>query len=95
MTAFQLPAELTIYAAESCHADLLAWVQDIEQQGGADAPLAVDGSQVAQIDAAGLQLLLSLKASGHAWELREPSAALTQACSDFGLHALTTAATTH
>lgn len=90
MTAFQLPAEFNIYAAESCHAALLAWLQGVEQEGGAGAPLSLDGSQVVQIDAAGLQLLLSLKKSGHAWELHQPSNVLEQACRDFGMLPLTT-----
>nr|WP_315464620.1 STAS domain-containing protein [uncultured Rhodoferax sp.] len=90
MNAFRLPPELTIYAVESCHAELLAWLQDLEQQGGASDTPAVDGSQVLQIDAAGLQLLLSLRASVPSWELHAPSDVLKQACSDYGLQSLTT-----
>lgn len=90
MSAFLLPAEFNIYAAESCHAALLTWLQELDPQGEGIRPLTVDGSQVVQVDASGLQILLSLKASGLAWELLAPSEVLKKACSDFGLHFLNT-----
>jgi anti-anti-sigma regulatory factor len=89
-TPLALPAELTIYTLGELRPAWLAWLADPVQ---ADADHAtVDAAGVDQIDAAGAQLLLSLSqalARQHrALTLLNPSAALSQACTALGLHAL-------
>lgn len=81
-----LPAELTIYAVAELHPQWLNWLATLD--GHADAA-HVDATAVDQVDAAGLQLLLSLQrtldARGCRLQLGEPSAALRQGCESLGL----------
>ena len=86
--ALVLPAELSIYTAGELSSHWLAW---LDAQAG-EGPGQVDASAVAEIDAAGLQLLLSLSAAlqrrGRSLQLLQPSAALQSACQALGLQSL-------
>jgi anti-anti-sigma regulatory factor len=86
--AFSLPAELTIYTLGELHAICLAWMD----AGAAAGSLRVDASAVAEVDAAGVQLLLSLSnalaARGADLELAAPSDTLRAACSALGTERL-------
>lgn len=92
-----LPVELTIYAVAEWHARFQAWLADAEA-GGHD--LRVDASTLREVDAAGVQLLTALANSLAGRDARlllaQPSAALTEACSELGadflLHAAREAA---
>jgi anti-anti-sigma regulatory factor len=80
-----LPTELTIYVA----ADLrLAWLPWLADHGAAEA-LEVAADAVAEVDAAGLQLLASLavalQAHGRELCLRDPSPALRKGCENLGM----------
>lgn len=88
MTAhLTLPAELTIYTAASTRA---AWLDALANDG--EGPLHANASTVAEIDGAGLQLLVSLRhalaAKQRSLRLAEPSGALRTACHAAGLNAL-------
>ena len=78
-----LPAELTIYTASDLHRQWLSGLPTLE------APLTVDASAVTDIDAAGLQLLLSLRRhallQGQTLQLERPSAALRAAAQALGV----------
>lgn len=80
-----LPAELTIYAASELRA---RWLAAIDAEPG-EIDCTVDASAVAEVDAAGVQLLLSLSrtlaARERALRLERPSARLTEACATLGL----------
>ena len=82
-----LPAELTIYNAAELRGLLLAHV-DAHAQNEA---CRLDGSAVDQVDASGLQLLVSLARTlvplGRTLRLGQPSAALQAACESLGLSA--------
>ena len=90
-TVLTLPPELTIYGVAELRPQWLAWV---DTGRAADAPprAEVDGSQVLDVDGAGLQLLLSLAGTlereGRSLALTAPSATLAQACQALGLDAL-------
>jgi anti-anti-sigma regulatory factor len=82
-----LPAELTIYTAAELRSGWLVWLDSPLEDDG-----IVDGRDVAEVDTAGVQLLLSLS---HAARRRErtlridrPSAALRAAFESLGLGAL-------
>lgn len=83
-----LPAELTIYNASELRSHWLAWLD----ASGADGPGRVDASAVAEIDAAGLQLLQSLAGAlqrrRRSFQLLKPSAALQASCQALGLQSL-------
>jgi len=87
LAALQLPQELTIYAVGELHPQWLAWLAEASAQGREQAE--VDAQAVDQVDAAGLQLLVSLQRSladrGVRMRLTEPSDALRQACQALGL----------
>ena len=87
-TALVLPAELTIYTASELRSQWLAWL-DASDNGG---PGQVDASKVAEIDTAGLQLLLSLAGAlerrHSSLQLLQPSAALQSACQALGMQSL-------
>lgn len=93
-----LPAELSIYTVGELKAVCLGWMgesgHDADPQGG-HWPL--DASAVDQVDAAGLQLLVSLSKSLSQQQLnlqlQQPSAPLTAACAALGLHAWLAACT--
>jgi len=80
-----LPAELTIYAVGALHPQWLAWLGD----GPAALPAEVQAAAVEQVDAAGLQLLLSLQRSladrGRRLQIQAPSEVLRAGCEALGL----------
>ena len=90
-----LPAELTIYTVGEQHPRLLALVTALRSHDASaadDACLTLQADRVAEIDAAGVQLLLSLantlKAESRSLRLEHPSAALRAACEALGAQAL-------
>ncbi len=80
-----LPAELTIYAASELRAHWLAAID----AAPVEIDCTIDASAVAEIDAAGVQLLLSLSRTLAARErtlrLERPSTRLADACATLGL----------
>lgn len=86
-----LPAELTIYTVGELRPQWLAWL-DPAAAAWPD-PLVLDASPVAEVDAAGVQLLQSLANTlaqrQGLLRLDSPSRALVQACAALGLAALT------
>jgi anti-anti-sigma regulatory factor len=92
-TPLRLPPELTIFVASELRAAWLEWLAVAAD--GADPTL--DGQAVEDVDAAGVQLLLSLVRSVQARQLdvriEHPSDALRKACKTLGAaHLLTPAA---
>lgn len=87
MEPLTLPVELNIYAVAALRPAWLEWLETVSAAGadGADV-LAAD---VAEVDGAGLQMLLSLHRSMGERRLRmrlhEPSPALRAACEGLGL----------
>lgn len=86
-------AELTIVHASAQHAEWLAATASLDADGGADGGvLSLDLSAVSEIDSAGLQLLLALRASlaerGRALRLQSPNAMVLEALRTLGLQAL-------
>ncbi len=84
-TPLVLPPELTIYSVGELHPQWLAWLG----QGGAAVPAEVQGTAVDQVDAAGLQLLLSLQRAlaqqGRTLQIQAPSPVLRGGCEALGL----------
>lgn len=84
-TAPALPAELTIYVVADLLPQWLAWLDE------PDAPptLTLDAADVDQLDAAGLQLLVSLGLGlarrDRALRLQAPSPAIVDGCRQLGL----------
>ncbi|MFC3682442.1 STAS domain-containing protein [Hydrogenophaga luteola] len=82
-----LPSELTIYTASELCAQARTWLADNTASGG-DA-WTLEASAVDQVDAAGVQLLLSLARSledrSQALRLAQPSTPLVEACAALGL----------
>lgn len=74
---FVIEGEFSIYRAAELAAQLQTWVPQALPSGR----IAIDLSQVSEMDSAGLQLLLSLKQCAHA------------GCADFALTAASTAVT--
>ncbi|HEX5357560.1 MAG TPA: STAS domain-containing protein [Aquabacterium sp.] len=87
--AYSLPAELTIYTIGETHARCLSW---LAQDGAADKCLQVDARDVAEVDAAGIQLLMSLSntlvAEERELKLVAPSELLSAACLALGADSL-------
>ncbi|MFT3954731.1 MAG: STAS domain-containing protein [Piscinibacter sp.] len=85
--ALTLPAELSIYTAGETRSAWLTWLAE-----HGDGPLAVDAASVAEVDAAGVQLIVALSRSLAAQQrelcLINPSPALHSACERLGLLAL-------
>ena len=85
-TPHALPSELTIYSVGELSPQLAGWLSD------ASGSLRVDASQVAEVDSAGLQLLMALAQSceqrGHTLALLEPPHPLVQAAQALGLQTL-------
>ena len=81
-----LPAELTIYTVGELHPLCLSW---LDADPTHPDRLAVDAQAVQEVDAAGVQLLLSLShalaARGRLLCLQAPSPSLTAACRALGL----------
>ena len=89
-TTRTLPAELTIYTVGELKGQCLAWLGAAPAEGdtgGDHWPL--DASAVDQIDAAGVQLLVSLAQTlsqqGQPLKLLQPGTALSEACAALGL----------
>jgi anti-anti-sigma regulatory factor len=87
-----LPEELTIFTVGEWLAQCQAWHRDQTAQAGQAHVMCVDAQAVKEIDAAGLQLLLSLahacEKSGAQFKLTTPSPVLTAACQSLGMEAL-------
>ena len=83
----RLPADLTIYAVAELQPQWLAWMSALASRGEDSAD--VDAQGVEQVDAAGLQLLVSLQRTlvdrGLRMCLRQPSRALREGCDTLGL----------
>lgn len=86
-----LPQELTIYTAGELRGLCLAWLADTAAGTAPDADdgWALEASSVDQVDAAGVQLLVSLARSldarSLALRLLRPSTPLADACAALGL----------
>ena len=84
--ALVLPAELTIYAVGELRP---TWLQWINRNGG---DWRVDGAAVAEVDGAGIQMLLALAHSAAAerqpFVVENPSETLATACRTMGLQEL-------
>ncbi len=93
-TRFALPEELTIYTIAEQHPLCVAWASSSTPatSGDPDDIVRVDAAAVAEVDAAGVQLLLSL-ANALALQqrtlwLENPSLPLASACEALGVSAL-------
>jgi ABC-type transporter Mla MlaB component len=99
--AHSLPAELTIYTVAEQLPQWLAWLAQSQGAGAGDPAdaadaavggLFIDASAVAEVDGAGIQLLLSLHKALAAEDallyLEQPSAVLRKACDALGASAL-------
>lgn len=89
-TALVLPSELTIYSVGELHPLWMAWLAEAAAPGAEGvAEVVADG--VDQVDAAGVQLLLSLQralsAIGRRHRIRGASRALAAGCIGLGLGA--------
>lgn len=86
--ALVLPVELTIYTVGELHPKWNLWATAVAAHSAAQ-PAHIEAQQVGEVDAAGLQLLLSLQralsASGRAVCISDPSGALSKACAGLGL----------
>jgi ABC-type transporter Mla MlaB component len=93
-TQLVLPQELTIYTIAEQHPRCVAWLHDNASAAGGQAEevVHVDASGVAEVDAAGVQLLLSLANAltlqHRTLRLDSPSAPLSSACAALGVAAL-------
>jgi anti-anti-sigma regulatory factor len=78
-----LPEELTIYTVGDLRTQWLGWLAELREDA------VIDGSAVAQVDAAGVQLLTSLTRSLESrqlgWRLHGVGGALRDACHTLGL----------
>lgn len=87
--ALALPAELTIYTVGTLHAAWRAWVEQLPAAEGGGAAADIEAGAVDQVDAAGLQLLLSLQHTlagrGRACRLHHAGAVLEEGCAALGL----------
>ena len=88
----RLPQELTIYTAAETRTAWLAWLSGDEALAAGDTVCRVDGEDVDEVDAAGVQLLValahSLQRQQRALRLCNTSRPLRQACQDLGTEAL-------
>jgi hypothetical protein len=88
-----LPAELTIFTAAQTRTEWLAWLDPLNGDDGAgnevSGPWRVLADGVDQVDAAGVQLLISLahalQARDRPLQLSDASARLRQACEALGV----------
>ena len=91
-----LPSELTIYTVGELRPQWLTWLASLREQNSADSSadtaMLVDAEAVGEIDAAGVQLLLSLshalQREHHVLQLHNPSRPLAAACDALGVQAL-------
>lgn len=83
-----LPAELTIYTVGELHPQWLSWMATLTA-ADAQPEVVIDGAEVDQVDAAGVQLLMalshSLVAGGRSLCLVNASPPLAHACDTLGL----------
>ena len=95
---FSLPSELTIYTLSELHPQWLAWLSQTDHPGAAkpipDAFFRVSAEAVGEVDAAGVQLLLSLSNAltlqQRTLQIVNPSQPLASACAALGVSALLT-----
>jgi anti-anti-sigma regulatory factor len=85
-----LPSEVSIYTASELRSQWLAWLGEApHHDSGPDEVLRVDAAAVGEIDAAGLQLLLSLSKAlaqrQRSLLLVNPSQPLVKACAALGV----------
>jgi ABC-type transporter Mla MlaB component len=84
-----LPAELTVYTIAEARAVWRRWLADAATEATVGPAFRVGAEAVAEIDAAGVQLLLSLARSladrNRILELVSPSAPLSAACAGLGV----------
>lgn len=91
-----LPVELTIYTVGELRPQWLHWLADLRRDALAGAlnaeDLTLDAAAVGEVDAAGVQLLLSLAQAlsreHGVLRLHRPSTTLTEACGVLGATAL-------
>jgi ABC-type transporter Mla MlaB component len=83
-----LPSEITIYTISELYPQCVSWLTTPQEAPENQAFLRVTASAVAEVDAAGVQLLLSLsntlQAQQRQLQLVSPSQALTAACAALG-----------
>lgn len=88
----RLPAELTIFTASETRSAWVAWLAEEQQLGDADSVCRVEAADVAEVDAAGVQLLVSLCNSlsrqHRQLQLCQPSDVLRKACASLGVATL-------
>ena len=89
-TSHTLPEELSIYTVGELRGQCLAWIGEAPVEGdAASGHWPLDASRVDQVDAAGVQLLVSLSHTLSRQEqslhLLQPSGPLTEACAALGL----------
>lgn len=97
-----LPSELTIYTVGELRPQWLTWLTAVRDGAAAehahDAAFVVDAAAVSEVDAAGVQLLLSLgkalRGEHRVLQLCAASGALAQACGVLGAQALLAETTT-
>ena len=95
-TPRELPAELTIYTVGELRSLWLTWLAEAHTEAttanGHNDTFTVDAAAVGEVDAAGVQLLLSLSKSldqeHRALKLRAASRPLAAACAALGASAL-------
>lgn len=89
-TPLRLPAELTIFTASETRSAWLSWMADEAQHGGIDPVCVVEADDVSEVDAAGVQLLVSLAnalaAQQRRLQLQGATEALRSACTSLGVH---------
>jgi anti-anti-sigma regulatory factor len=92
LSKLTLPNELTIYTVADFHARCVSQLLAPGVVAPSGAPCPLDASAVEEIDAAGLQSLVSLanalRRQGSSLLLHKPSAALSEACVALGMAAL-------
>jgi len=86
----RLPAELTIFTASETRTAWLSWMADEAQHGSAEPVCVVEADDVAEVDAAGVQLLVSLAnalaGQQRRLQLQGATEALCRACTSLGVH---------
>jgi len=92
LPALRLPHELTIYTAAETRTAWLTWLSGEAAHSSGEAVCEVDGADVDEVDAAGVQLLValahSLQRQQLTLQLRRASGPLRNACHDLGLAGL-------
>jgi len=92
-----LPEELTIYTIGELRPAWLQWLDDAAPDGPVDAAsedlFRVDGTAVQDVDAAGIQLVLSLdralsQQQGRRLKVTRPSTPFARACAALGVEQL-------